>query len=112
LLTLGNVLKICRRSTNFWATFFHGTSMYKIRQVIAWATVWATFSQTHLVTLFVTTDFGYSLRPFRLLKSASERLNVTSGKQCDQMRLLKIAQHVAQTVLCQSYCVTCTVVKK
>jgi hypothetical protein len=25
--------------------------MYKFRQIIGWATVWATFSQTHLVTL-------------------------------------------------------------
>jgi hypothetical protein len=36
---------------NFWATLFHGTSYVLIMTKNGWATFWATFSQTRLVTL-------------------------------------------------------------
>jgi hypothetical protein len=35
-----------------WASFFHGTSYVLILAKKIWATSWATFSPTHLVTLF------------------------------------------------------------
>jgi hypothetical protein len=41
----------CRNSTNNWATFFRSKIHVLISQKVDWATFWATFSQTHLVTL-------------------------------------------------------------
>jgi hypothetical protein len=40
-----------RSSSNNWATFFNGKSYVSIITKIDWATFWATFSQTPLVTL-------------------------------------------------------------
>jgi hypothetical protein len=45
LFSLGSFLKI------LLATFFHGESNVLILAKMAWATLWAFFSQTHLVTL-------------------------------------------------------------
>jgi ABC-type spermidine/putrescine transport system permease subunit I len=39
------------RSTNNWATFFKCKSYAHIITKMYWATVWATFTFTHLVTL-------------------------------------------------------------
>jgi hypothetical protein len=38
-------------SAHLWATFFHGASYVLILTKNAWGKSWATFSQTHLVTL-------------------------------------------------------------
>jgi cyanate permease len=40
-----------RGSANFWAVFSTVPFMHWLRQIIGWATVWATFPQTRLVTL-------------------------------------------------------------
>jgi hypothetical protein len=40
-----------KSSTNNWATFFNGKGYVLIITTMDWATVRATFSQTHLVTL-------------------------------------------------------------
>jgi hypothetical protein len=40
-----------RNSTYIWSTFFHSKSCLLIFTKMDWATFWATFSQTHLVTL-------------------------------------------------------------
>jgi hypothetical protein len=41
-------------STPFWATFFRGTSHVLILIKIVQTSFWATFTQTHLVTLVLT----------------------------------------------------------
>jgi hypothetical protein len=38
-------------STNNWAAFSKVKVLYSFSQEMSWATFWATFSQTHLVTL-------------------------------------------------------------
>jgi hypothetical protein len=44
-------LKKFRSSPNFWATFFHGKSNVLLLTKMGWATFWAIFSQTLLVTV-------------------------------------------------------------
>jgi hypothetical protein len=51
LFTLGSVLKIREVAQSFGQLFFHGASYVLILTKNGWATIWATFSQTHLVTL-------------------------------------------------------------
>jgi hypothetical protein len=69
LLTLESVLKIlCRNSAKFLATGFHGTSYVLILTKNGWASLWATFSKTHLVTLavrLICMDTFCSLQPAR-----------------------------------------------
>jgi hypothetical protein len=51
-ITLGLCLKITEVGKNFWLhTFFLGESTALILTKMGWATFWAIFSQTHLVTL-------------------------------------------------------------
>jgi hypothetical protein len=60
--SLGSVFKYYISSANFCATFFHGTSYPCINfdKKLVWATFWATFSQTHLVTLIPPANTYYS----------------------------------------------------
>jgi hypothetical protein len=51
LFTLGSLCENFRSSTNNWATFFIGKKYALIITKMDWATVWATFSPTHPVTL-------------------------------------------------------------
>jgi hypothetical protein len=48
---LGSFNENYRSSTNNWDTFSTVTDMWKFSQKMDWATFWATFSKTHLVTL-------------------------------------------------------------
>jgi hypothetical protein len=50
MLTLGSFCKIFRNSTNHCATL---KVVYPFSQEMDWAIFWATFSQTHLVTLIM-----------------------------------------------------------
>jgi hypothetical protein len=51
IIYFGLYFETYRCNANFWTTFFYGTSYVLILTNIVWATFWATFSQTHLVTL-------------------------------------------------------------
>jgi endonuclease YncB( thermonuclease family) len=51
LFSLSNVLKNTEVAELFWLFFFHGASYALILIKKGWARVWASFSQTHLVTL-------------------------------------------------------------
>jgi hypothetical protein len=43
-----------QNSPNLWPTFLHGKIKGLILVIIGWATFWAIFSQTHVVTLHKT----------------------------------------------------------
>jgi hypothetical protein len=47
----GQCFENYRSSGKFWTTLFHGASYASILTKNRWATIWATFSQTRLVTL-------------------------------------------------------------
>jgi hypothetical protein len=51
------ITEVC--SASLRATFFHGTSLVLILAKNGWATFWATFSQTHLVTLVGSLEIGH-----------------------------------------------------
>jgi hypothetical protein len=52
LFTLASIYKNLRRSPNVFANFFNSVnSCINVYEKMGWATFWAIFSQTHLVTL-------------------------------------------------------------
>jgi hypothetical protein len=51
LLTLGSFMKTTETSQIYGLLFSMVNAMHKFIQTIYWATFWAIFSQTHLVTL-------------------------------------------------------------
>jgi hypothetical protein len=61
LFTLGSGLKITEVARISGLLFFHGTSYVSISTKKCWATFWATFSQTHLVTLEPTSCCSFIL---------------------------------------------------
>jgi hypothetical protein len=53
------MFKTYRSSTNFEANFFHGKVFVLTLTKMGWATFWAIFSRTYLVTLATNPAFTY-----------------------------------------------------
>jgi hypothetical protein len=54
LFTLGRFLKVARVAQIVWEFLSTAQVMHTFLQEMGWATFWAIFSQTHLVTLLAT----------------------------------------------------------
>jgi hypothetical protein len=69
----GSFFENYSRSPYYWATFCHGKSSVLIKKT-GWATSWATFSQTHLVTLLVKKESEKDPEKFELIKNSLQTL--------------------------------------
>jgi hypothetical protein len=61
IVSLGQCFRKLHKSPNFRANLF----MYQVWQKLDWATFWAIFLQTHLVTLIWPHILNYVLKPFQ-----------------------------------------------
>jgi hypothetical protein len=60
IVYFGQCFENYQRSTNSWATFSTVPTKYVLfLQITGWATFWATFSESHLVTLTANQCAGF-----------------------------------------------------
>jgi hypothetical protein len=61
LFSLGSFLEKFKSDSIYLATFFHGTSSVLILKKMGWATFWAIFPLSHLVTLLLAAALSVML---------------------------------------------------
>jgi hypothetical protein len=102
LFTLGSFIKITEKALFFLATFFHSKRYaYFSTKKIRWATIWAIFSPTHLVTLSSHNTTRWDGR----VSSSNGYEQTWAEYHADRVtrRVCEIiAQNVARSIFCQN----------
>jgi L-lactate permease len=90
---------------SFWAAFLNSVSYASILTRMAWATFWATFPRTHLVTLMTAHTMRKKFGPGVLLEKmeSSENQDISSNHR----RLYQTYNETSVTAILIPYCEVC-----